>query len=104
MNINTDIDRDVLGEIAAEAIAKLNPENADDKRWINAIARAIREIETNAFLSFEPENKTLLIMSLNTSGNLYEANGKCQCRAFEFGHGCWHRAACRLIIRYLEVE
>lgn len=104
MNINTDIDREKLGELAGDLVAKLNPENADDKRWINAIARAVREIETNAFLSFEAETQTLLIMSLNSTGNLYEANGKCQCDAYKHEKPCWHRAACRLIVRYLEIQ
>lgn len=104
MNINTDINREKLAEIAAESVGKLNPNDASDKRWISAIARAVREIETNAYLTFQPETQTLLIMSLNTTGNLYEANGVCQCFAYKHEKPCWHRAACRLILRYLETQ
>lgn len=103
MNINTEIDRERLAEIAAEAVSKLNPESATDKRWLNCIARAVAEVETNPYLTFQPENKSLLILS-ETSGQIYSANGTCQCKAFEFGNPCFHRALARLIVRYLEIQ
>jgi hypothetical protein len=31
------------------------------------------------------------------SGNVYSANGVCQCRAYENKIPCWHRAAARLV-------
>lgn len=47
MNIATEVNKEVLGQIAAESIAKINPNQANGKRWINAIAKATAEIETN---------------------------------------------------------
>jgi hypothetical protein len=52
MNIFTEIDREILGEIAAEAIAKAGSAQRDAKRWVNAIAKAIVEIENNPFMTW----------------------------------------------------
>ncbi len=51
MNIATEVNKELLGEIAAESIAKINPNKANGKRWINAIAKATAEIETNPFMT-----------------------------------------------------
>jgi hypothetical protein len=101
MNVATEINKDILGAIAAESIAKINPEVQDGKRWINAIAKAVVEIENNPFMTYDVEAHSLLIMS-ETSNQVYTANGKCQCKAFEKGFPCRHRAAARLITRYIE--
>lgn len=101
INISTEINREKLAEIAAQIISKLNPESRSDKRWINAIAKAVVELESNPFASYDAENHSLLICSSN-SGNVYSANGKCQCEAFQKGFPCYHRAASRLIQRYVE--
>ncbi|HEX8568212.1 MAG TPA: hypothetical protein VF648_21405 [Pyrinomonadaceae bacterium] len=100
MNINTSIDREKLAAIAAEAIAKLNPENAADRRWIRAIGRAVAEVENNPFLTWQPDSRSLLILS--ESGRIYTANGTCECKAFEQKQPCYHRALSRLILRYIE--
>lgn len=101
MNIATEINREQLAEVAAESIAKINPNSKDGKRWINAIAKAVIEIENNPFMSFDVESHSLLMLS-ETSNAIYTANGTCQCKAFEQGFPCRHRAACRLIMRLLE--
>lgn len=101
LNVATEINREKLAEIAAEIIAKLNPESRTDKRWINAVAKAVVELESNPFAAYDAENHSLLICSSN-SGNVYTANGKCQCEAFNQGRPCYHRAAARLIQRYVE--
>lgn len=98
----SEIDRERLSEIAAQSIAKLDPKTESGKRWINAIARAVAEIENNPYLTWQADSHSLLIMSLNSTGNIYQANGSCQCRAFELNQPCWHRALARLIERYLE--
>lgn len=101
MNIATEINREQLAEVAAESIAKINPNEQDGKRWINAIAKAVIEIENNPFMSFDADSHSLLMLS-DTSGEIYTANGTCQCKAFLQGFPCRHRAACRLIMRLLE--
>ena len=94
------INQETLAEIAAESIARINPEQPNAKRWINAIAKAVVEIENNPFMTWQPESHSLLILS--DSGNIYTANGTCQCKAYASGYPCKHRAAARLIVRYHE--
>ena len=101
MNIATEVNKEVLGQIAAESIAKINPQSKDGQRWINAIAKATAEIETNPYMTYQPESHSLLMMS-DTSNQVYTANGTCQCKAFEKGFPCRHRAAARLIAIYIE--
>ncbi len=101
LNINNILDRDVLGAVVAESLAQINPARPDAKRWVNAVTRATVEIENNPLMSYEPASHSLLVMSSST-GTTYEANGVCQCRAFEQGHPCWHRAAARLVAKYLD--
>ncbi len=99
-------DTNKFGKVTADAIAKveLTVKDAQIKtRWINAIAKAVIEIEENgAFMNYDAECNYVVIWS-QKSNEVYSANGKCQCRAFERGFACWHRAAARLIRLYLEL-
>ncbi len=101
MNIATEVNKEVLGQIAAESIAKINPNQTNGRRWINAIAKATAEIETNPFMTYDRDSHSLLMMS-ETSSEIYTANGTCQCKAFSQGFPCRHRAAARLITIYIE--
>ena len=101
MNVATEINREILSKVAAEAISKINPNQQNGKRWISAIAKAVAEIESNPFMTYDHDSHSLLILS-ETSGQIYTANGTCQCKAFEQGYPCRHRAAARLIQRYIE--
>jgi predicted nucleotidyltransferase len=67
------------------------------KRWQNAIARAWKELQSNPYLEWQDE--ALLILS--ESNKIYQSNGKCQCKAYEKGFPCWHRAAARIVQRVL---
>jgi hypothetical protein len=100
MNLATEINREKLAAIAAEAISRLNPNDATDKRWVKAITKALCEIERNPYLSWQPESRSLLILS--ESGRIYTANGTCECKAFEQNQPCYHRALARLVLRYVE--
>lgn len=101
MNIATEINREILAEIAAESLAAIPANHKDARRWVNAIAKAVVEIENNPFMTWQADAKSLLILS-EKSGKVYEANGVCQCEAFNQGYPCYHRAAARLVQRYLE--
>jgi hypothetical protein len=70
----------------------------NNKRWTNAVVRAAVEMEVNDFMSWN--GHALVIWS--KSNEVYEANGTCQCKAYEKGQPCWHRAAARLVQRYNE--
>ncbi len=101
MNIATEVNFEVLGQIAAESIAKINPASKNGKRWISAIAKATAEIESNPYMTYDHDSHSLLMMS-DTSSEIYTANGTCQCKAFENGFPCRHRAAARLVTLYIE--
>ncbi len=67
---------------------------AQHDRWLVAIGRALIELDQNPWIE-RGELHGLIIGS--PSGNLYSANGTCQCQAYTYGQPCWHRAAARLV-------
>jgi len=70
------------------------------KRWINAINKAAEMIEAQGeFMTFDEADNSLLIWN-QESNQIYTANGVCQCRAFEQGYPCKHRAAYKLVKNY----
>ena len=99
--------KDRFGKVIADSLSKIEQTMTDaqtKKRWINAIAKAAAEIEQNGvFMTWQNEDHSLLIWS-QKSNNIYTANGVCQCRAFEQGSPCFHRAAARLVRLYMEME
>jgi hypothetical protein len=90
------IDPDKIQQVAQEAFDKVS----GNRRWEVAIAKAKAQLETNPYMHFD--GRSLLILS--PSGEIYSANGKCQCKAFINGQPCWHRAAARLVERYNETS
>jgi hypothetical protein len=96
-----------FGKVIAGALSKIEQTTKDastKKRWIRAIAKAVVEIEQNgSFMTWQEEENSLLIWS-QRSNQIYSANGICQCRAFEEGSPCFHRAAARLVRLYMEPD
>lgn len=90
------LDQQKMQEVAQEAFNKVS----GNRRWETAIVKAKMQLETNPYLHFD--GQSLLILS--PSGEIYQANGTCQCKAYEIGQPCWHRAAARLIKRYNETS
>lgn len=88
------INEDRFQEVAQIAFDK----SAGDRRWQNAIAKAVQQVRENHMMHFDGE--ALLILS--DSNEVYTANGTCQCKAYLHGYPCWHRAAARLVTRYME--
>jgi hypothetical protein len=88
------IEQAKLEEVAQEAFDKV----PNSRRWQTAIGKAKLQIESNPYLHLDGD--ALLILS--PSNEIYRANGTCQCKAFEKGFPCWHRAAARLVKRYNE--
>jgi hypothetical protein len=99
--------KDRFGKVIADSLSKIEQTVTDaqtKKRWLNAIAKAAAEIEQNGvFMTWQEEDHSLLIWS-QKSNNIYTATEVCQCRAFEQGSPCFHRAAARLVRLYLEPE
>ena len=88
------LDQDRMQQVAQEAFDKIS----GNRRWELAIAKATAQLESNPYMHFN--GQSLLILS--PSGEIYRANGACQCKAFTNNQPCWHRAAARLIQRYNE--
>jgi len=91
------LDTDKMNAIIQQAFDKAQ----GSRRWQTAIVRAKIELASNPYLHWN--GHALVIMS-STSSEIYEANGQCQCKAFVNSQPCWHRAASRLVERYLEAE
>ena len=80
-----------------EAVVKEAKAKTNDRRWLNAIARAAEALISGAWIVTELADS---IAVTTESGRTYFANGACQCKAFELGQPCKHRAAARLIEMY----
>jgi hypothetical protein len=89
------LDQDRMQMVTEEAFNKTS-----NLRWQMAITKARAELEANPFMHYD--GHALLILS--PSGEIYSANGTCQCKAFGHGQPCWHRAAARLVERYNEAQ
>jgi hypothetical protein len=88
------IDQSRMLEVVQKAFDKVSC----SQRWQVAIVKAKQQIEENPYLHFDGD--ALLILS--PSGEIYTANGSCQCKAYTKNQPCWHRAAARLVKRYNE--
>src|SRR5262249_43831460 len=74
---------------------------AGNTRWINAIDKAVDGLLGNAWIVTELVEGLLITTE---SGETYHANGACQCKAYENGQACKHRAAARLVQMMNEKE
>ena len=89
-----------INEIVTESLAK----SANYSRWLNAINKAVVQIDANGnFMEWMEDSKSLLIWSQD-SNEIHAANGVCDCPAYKRGFPCWHRAAARLVRLYMEPE
>lgn len=100
---------EIWGKVVAEELASVNGNRLlttwEVTRFVNALAKATARIERDGvFMDFDRKSDKLIIWS--NSNEIYEINGDktCQCRAFLNGNVCWHRAAKRLVSRYLLAE
>lgn len=96
---------ELFAKAIADALKAIDGNDAlqtwEKLRCLNAVAKASHLLQTSPFIDFDGDADTLLIWS--DSNNIYEikTDGACQCRAYESGNMCWHRAAKRLVQRYL---
>ncbi len=90
------LDQETMQRVTQDAFNKVS----GDRRWETAIVKAKLQLESNPYMHFDGES--LLILS--PSNEIYTANAACQCKAYLNGKPCWHRAAARLLKRYMEVS
>ena len=79
--------------------AEIAKAKTSDKRWINAINRAVEGVE-NGWIITELVDGIMV----TTENGTYHANGVCQCKAYNLGQPCKHRALYRLIQIASEIE
>lgn len=90
-----EINETKLNEVVESALGKVK----GDSRWTNAILRGEKLLtDGNPYLHYDGER----LLVLSASGQIYTANGVCQCKAFKEKMPCKHRAAFGLIRRYSE--
>lgn len=90
------MDQTRMQQVVQDAFDKV----ACSRRWQIAIVKAKQQIEENPYMHFD--GGALLILS--PSGGIYSVNGSCQCKAYANGQPCWHRAAARLVERYMQAS
>jgi len=91
-----DLDQTKLERVTQEAFDRAG----GNRRWEIAIVKAKQQLEENPYMHFD--GGALLVLS--PSGEIYSSNGTCQCRAFTHHQPCWHRAAARLVERYMQAD
>ena len=92
-----EINETKLNEVVESALVKVK----DDSRWTNAILRGEKLLtDGNPYLHFDGER----LLVLSAFGQIYTANGVCQCKAFKEKMPCKHRAAFRLLQHYFETS
>jgi hypothetical protein len=74
--------------------AEVAKAKTNDKRWINAIDKAVAGVESGWWIITELAHGVAVTTE---TGSTYFANGVCQCKAFEHGQPCKHRALARLV-------
>src|SRR5215510_7802547 len=84
-----------------KSVANAAKARTTDRRWHNAIDRAVAGVESGWWVVTELAD---CVAVTTETGKTYFSNGSCQCRAFELGQPCKHRALARLIDLYNEAE
>ena len=90
------IDQDRIQQVAQDVFDKVS----GNRRWETAIVKAKAQLESNPYMHFDGQS----LLMFSPSGEIYTANGTCQCKAFSKGQPSWHRAAARLVKRYNETS
>jgi hypothetical protein len=85
-----------FNEVAKRALAKTN-----DKRWQNAIDKAVAGVVSGWWIITELHDG---LMVTTEGGQTYHVNGRCSCRAAELGQPCKHIALRRLLDLYNESD
>jgi hypothetical protein len=90
-----------LNQVQFSKVAETAKSKTNDKRWINAIDRAVDGLHGGQWIITELFDG---IMVTTESGKTYRANGKCECEAYLNGMPCKHLALRRLLDLYHEAE
>src|SRR5262245_153266 len=81
------------------AVAETAKTKTNDRRWHNAIDKALAGVVSGWWIITELAN---CVAITTETGRTYFANGVCQCEAFKNGQACKHRSLYRLLQLYHE--
>lgn len=91
----------VLAHVVLAAKASVRARKFDSKkesRWLVAIDRAVEGLENNPWIALRSDG--VLVWASETGADVYEVNGRCQCRAAQENQPCKHISAKRLLENY----
>ncbi len=94
------IAQQVNRQTVAAALRQARIDAAEHAAWINAINKAALELEASSW-AFDGE--TLRIASRTGNGRYTCTAHTCECKAFQAGRPCWHRACARLLVKAAEM-
>ncbi len=97
---NATVAQSINRQTVAAALAAARTEAAEHRAWINAIDRAAINLEACPW-AFDGE--MLRIASASSSARYTATAHTCECKAFESGRPCWHRACARLLVKAAEM-
>ena len=97
---NRSIAQAVNRTAVARALAQARAECVGQVAWINAINRAALNLES-CWWQFDGD--ILVVASASSEGRYTVTEKGCECKAFQKGLACWHRAARRLLILAAEI-
>ena len=82
------------------ALRQARIDAAEHRAWMNAINKAAMNLEA---CSWAFDGETLRIASASSSARYTATAHTCECKAFESGRPCWHRACARLLVKAAEM-
>ncbi len=90
------VNREAMGR----ALAIARRECAEEKRWLNAVNRAALNLEA---CMWQFDGDIFIVKSATEDIHYTVTQDGCECKAFQKGLACWHRAARRLLIKAAEL-
>ena len=97
---NATVTQAVNRQTVAAALAAARAECAQYTAWLNAVNRAALNLEA---CPWQFDGETLRIGSASSSTRYTVTADGCECKAYEAGRPCWHRAARRLLLKAAEM-
>jgi hypothetical protein len=98
---NASIAQAVNRRTVADALLQARIQAAHHQAWLNALNKAALYLAAE---QWQFDGDTLIIDSATTNGVRYAVTSHCcPCKAHAAGRPCWHRAACRLLVKAAEV-
>jgi hypothetical protein len=79
-------------------VAEIAKARTNDKRWINAIDKAVAGVESGWWIITELAHG--VAVTTECGRTYFASDDACQCRASEQGQACKHRALARLMDLY----